>query len=147
MKSYRIRIDDHVYTVAVHATDTNPVIVTVDGESFEVWLEEGRVEAVNPAAHTLTPAPMQTEKSQAHPPVAASSNGRERIVKAPIPGVVTAILVKPGEQVQTGQVLCNLEAMKMNNAIRASRDGVIGAVLVAHGQHVRHQETLMEFSD
>lgn len=146
MKSYRIRIDDHVYTVAVHATETNPVIVTVDGESFEVWLEEGRVEAANPVARTLAPGPGQIDKKQAQAE-GALSNGSVRSIKAPIPGVVTAILVKPGEQVQTGQVLCNLEAMKMNNAIRASRDGVIGAVLVTHGQHVRHQETLMEYRE
>ena len=56
-------------------------------------------------------------------------------------------VLKPGDTVETGQVLCTLEAMKMNNAIRASRDGTIARIHVAPGDHVKHGQPLMEFSD
>jgi pyruvate carboxylase len=49
--------------------------------------------------------------------------------------------------VHTGQQLCTLEAMKMNNAIRASKDGVIGKVHVSVGQHVKHRDALFEYAD
>jgi biotin carboxyl carrier protein len=48
--------------------------------------------------------------------------------------------------VQIGDELCALEAMKMRNAIRATRAGRIATVHVAVGQHVKHQELLVEFA-
>ena len=68
-------------------------------------------------------------------------------VLAPIPGVIIAISVKPGDSVTRGQELCVLEAMKMKNAIRASRDGKIAAILVNVGDHVKNSQVLIEFTD
>jgi pyruvate carboxylase len=76
-----------------------------------------------------------------------TTNGNDRLVKAPIPGVITAIQVQPGQAVQVGDILCSLEAMKMVNSIRAARSGTIGAIHVSLGQHVRHQELLLEYAE
>jgi biotin carboxyl carrier protein len=66
------------------------------------------------------------------------------MVYALIPGVVDSIAVQAGDAVAVGQVLCALEAMKMKNAIRASRAGQIARLHVVVGQHVRHNDPLVE---
>lgn len=70
-----------------------------------------------------------------------SGDGR---VKAPIPGLITRILVEAGEAVQAGQTLLILEAMKMENEIRAPFDGVLHAVSVSVGQTVVRDQILAE---
>ena len=65
-------------------------------------------------------------------------------VKAPIPGLVTRVMVSPGDEVQAGQPLMILEAMKMENEIRAPRDGVIERLNVRPGQQVALQQVLVE---
>lgn len=71
------------------------------------------------------------------PPV---GNGR---IKAPIPGQITRVMVSPGDEVETGQPLLELEAMKMENEIRAPRAGRIKMVNVTAGQGVKLNELLV----
>ncbi|HXG88094.1 MAG TPA: biotin/lipoyl-containing protein [Vicinamibacterales bacterium] len=67
--------------------------------------------------------------------VSAKGTGPQRIL-APMPGKVVRILVKPGDQVQTRQGLIVVEAMKMENELRAARDGRVREVFVVEGQSV-----------
>ena len=64
---------------------------------------------------------------------------------APLPGTVIEIFVKPGDQIETGQVILVIEAMKMKNSIRSTRAGKIVEVLVRAGQTVAHKEPLVRF--
>jgi biotin carboxyl carrier protein len=66
---------------------------------------------------------------------AASGDAPERVV-APMPGKVVKLLVKPGDQVTSRQGVIVVEAMKMENELRAGRDGVVREVLVAEGASV-----------
>ena len=65
-------------------------------------------------------------------------------MKAPIPGLITRVLVEPGAQVGAGQALLILEAMKMENEIRAPFDGVVSSVPVTTGQTVIRNQVLAE---
>jgi biotin carboxyl carrier protein len=67
--------------------------------------------------------------------VARPSSGDGR-VKAPIPGTIVRVLVSEGQAVEVGQPLLVLEAMKMENQIRAPRSGNVGQLNVAAGQSV-----------
>jgi biotin carboxyl carrier protein len=66
---------------------------------------------------------------------AASATGPQRIT-APMPGKVVRVLVKPGDDVKARQGLVVVEAMKMENELRAARDGRVRDVAVAEGQSV-----------
>lgn len=77
----------------------------------------------------------------------SSSSLAGNVVKAPIPGVVIAVLVKPGQNVKVGQELITIEAMKMKNAIRATRDGEVALVHVEVGQTVPHSQPLITFAE
>lgn len=70
-----------------------------------------------------------------------SGDGR---VKAPIPGLIARVLVKPGAPVEAGQTLVVLEAMKMENEIRAPFDGVVSSIPVTIGQTVVRGQVLAE---
>ena len=66
---------------------------------------------------------------------AAHGNGPQRVV-APMPGKVVRVLVKAGDDVKARQGLVVVEAMKMENELRAARDGRVREVAVAEGQSV-----------
>ncbi len=66
-------------------------------------------------------------------------------VKAFIPGIITDIMVKEGQEVVRGQILLILEAMKMKNNVKSPKDGKIKKILVSNSKMVVKNETLIEF--
>jgi pyruvate carboxylase len=64
-------------------------------------------------------------------------------VAAPMPGLVTTISVKPGQEVKQGEVLLSIEAMKMETVVPAPRDGRIGEILVAPGNQIDAKDLLL----
>ena len=69
-----------------------------------------------------------------------------RIVVSPMPGLVVSMDVEPGDEVKTGQGLCVVEAMKMQNIVRAERDGVVKAVSAKAGDSVAADDVLVELA-
>jgi acetyl/propionyl-CoA carboxylase alpha subunit len=64
-------------------------------------------------------------------------------IKAPLPGKIAMIYGAPGQVVSKGDVLIVLEAMKMEHALTASRDGIIEDMLVQEGRQVKAEDTLV----
>ncbi len=135
-----VSIDQKQYQVEIENIHARPVVAVVDGERFEVMPEETMpAVAAAPAATTASPvAPIA---------VAVSKPATGNAINAPLPGVIVAILVKPGDSVNVGQELCTLEAMKMKNAIRASRAGVVGDIAISVGELVKHGQLLISLKD
>ena len=79
---------------------------------------------------------------------AAGGKGKKKSndVKAAIPGRVLRILVKPGDEVTAKQPLLVLEAMKMENDVRSTRDGTIRSIEVVAGQAVGAGDVLVRFA-
>lgn len=71
--------------------------------------------------------------------------GRESRIEAPMPGLVLKILVEVGQSVHRGDSLLVLEAMKMENDIKAHFDGVVSAIKVSRGDAVGKGHVLVEF--
>lgn len=71
------------------------------------------------------------------------TTGGEVQVKAPIPGLVVRVLVRAGDAIKAGQPIVILEAMKMENELRAVREGVIGDVKVKAGERVEQGAVLL----
>jgi propionyl-CoA carboxylase alpha chain len=69
-----------------------------------------------------------------------------RLVVSPMPGLVVSVDVASGEEVKEGQVICVIEAMKMQNIIRAERDGVIATLSAKPGETVSADDVLAEFA-
>lgn len=139
----QIIVNGNPYLVEVADLDASPMTVIVNGTSYQV---ETAADPAAPAAASMTrPAaaqPMRVAQPPVSSPVASPVNG----VTAPMPGNIINILVNVGEKVSKDQVLCTLEAMKMQNAIRAPRDGEIAAVAVTEGQSVGHGDMLFAYA-
>ena len=97
-------------------------------------------EGQNVAATSTPKEEPQQEVKKAQP----VSNGES--ITAPMPGTITNILVKEGDNVKKGQVLAILEAMKMENEIVAPHDGAVKAISVDKGQNVNPGETLLKMA-
>jgi pyruvate carboxylase len=71
--------------------------------------------------------------------------GDAKQVGAPMPGVISTLAVKQGQQVTAGDVLCSIEAMKMETAIHAEVDGVIAELLIKPGDQIDAKDLLVRF--
>ena len=64
----------------------------------------------------------------------------------PMPGLVKSLSVKAGQEIKAGEVLCIVEAMKMENVLRAERDATITVIHVKEGESIAVDAVIMEFS-
>ena len=106
--------------------------ITVEGKTYEVEVEEIGSTAAAVSRPTPASAPAAAPVKKPAAPVRAGSNE----VSAPMPGTILQIKVTEGQSVKAGDVLCILEAMKMENEIVSPRDGVIASVHVRKGDTV-----------
>lgn len=145
MKHYRITLEGRTFDVEVlDDPRQRQVRVRVDGQVFTVEaqvVESGRVES--DIAQTARP-----ESVVPAAPSSPASKGAEAVggVKAPLPGVIKSIAVRPGQQVTAGDELLVIEAMKMDNVIRASSEGKVGTIYVTEGRQVAHGEPLLDLA-
>ena len=68
-----------------------------------------------------------------------------KFLLCPMPGLVTKIMVNPGDEVQEGQALATVEAMKMENILKAEKKGVVKAVRAAAGASLKVDDVIVEF--
>ncbi|WP_394181209.1 sodium-extruding oxaloacetate decarboxylase subunit alpha [Marinomonas posidonica] len=110
--------------------------VSVAGQSYVVEVEEGGdISQIQPVSvSSSSSAPVAA-------PVAEASGGED--VPAPLAGNIFKVLVKPGQQVQEGETIMILEAMKMETEISAPKAGVVGSVHVKEGDAVQVGQALL----
>jgi len=124
-------------SAAKSAEDSGVYTVTVSGQSYVVEVVEGGdISSVTPVATTPVA------------PVAAAPNagGGGEPVASPLAGNIFKVLVTTGQQVQEGEVVIILEAMKMETEVRAARPGIVGQVMVKEGDSVAVGDTLFTLS-
>lgn len=107
--------------------------ITVNGNVYEVTVEEGTGSAADAAPKAAAPkaAPKAAKKAAAP----AGAQGAVK-VSAPMPGKILGVKAKAGDAVKKGQVIVVLEAMKMENDIVAPQDGTVASINVTEGQSV-----------
>ena len=115
--------------------------VLVDGTPYIVTLEEDQV-VVGGIAYDLAVKGLEGEK--AGPRAAAKAVAAAGAVTAIMPGKIIRVLVTEGEKVAEGDVICILEAMKMENELKAPKDGVVKALHIEPGQDVEMGAVLAE---
>ena len=136
---FNVKIGEKSYSVEIEDLNARPIVAVVDGDRFEVTPESGgQLQVQKETLAAERSAPKRVE-------VSAATASSEKSLVAPLPGTVTEIFVKPGDEVESGQILLVIEAMKMKNSIRSVRDGIVAAVLATAGQTVTHKQPLVEF--
>lgn len=123
-------------------------LITVNGKTYEVQVEEIGESAVAPIpaapvpAVKVAPIPAAIPKADVKPvSVSAGAKGKTEI-QCPMPGSILRINVSVGDTVKSGDVLCILEAMKMENEIKSPSDGVIATVNTSKGTNVNAGDLL-----
>jgi len=122
--------------------------VTLNGKIYEVEVEQGEAMMVSvsdvvsaPAAPVVSAAPIPAEK-----PVAPVYDGGGELISSPLPGSIIEIKVSAGQTVKKGQILVLIEAMKMENEVLASRDGVVRQIITSRGASVETGAPLLTLS-
>jgi len=77
--------------------------------------------------------------------MSANASGNLKDIKAPMPGLILEIKVRPGDEVKKGEVVLILEAMKMENSIKSPGDGVVKELKVSLKQSVEKNQVLIQF--
>lgn len=149
MKTYKYKIDGAAYDVTINEVQGRRAKVVVNGIPFDVEMQGTQLTEDNLPNVDTTSAPEAPAAAPAEQPAAsasassASEEGKGNPVKAPLPGVVTKILVKAGQAVKKGENILVLEAMKMENNITAENDGTVTAVCVNPGDSVLEGTVLL----
>ena len=139
MKEYKYTINGTKYEVAVGDIEENIVTVTVNGEEYKVEMElPAEPEKKKPVLGKAAAAPAEGEPAAEKAPVNANN-----AVKTPLPGVITEVNVQVGDEVQAGDTVIVLEAMKMANALQADKAGKVTAVCVKVGETVMEDDPLV----
>ncbi len=120
-----VKIDGQTYRVEIQDINKRPIVAVVDGETFEIQPE---TELGTSPAYEF---PTETKPAPAKLTASAPQTITGKALLAPLPGTVTEIFVLPGAQVEAGQPVCVIEAMKMKNTIRADRTGTVANVPLA----------------
>lgn len=140
MKEYKYTINGTVYEVSIGDIEDCKVTVTVNGEAYQVEMEKpAEPEKKKP----ILGKPAAGDASADAPVAEKAAVDKNNAVKAPLPGVITEINVQVGDEVQAGDTVVVLEAMKMANALQAEKAGKVTAICVKVGESVMEDDALV----
>jgi len=129
---FTIKVDGKAYSVELSKINRQaPFSVKVNNSSMKVELKS--------SVKTVVVAPSPSSLLVRQP---ARRMVEEGVVIAPMAGKIISVRVKKGDSVKVGDVLCTLEAMKMENEVTAPRSGVVEEVMIQEGKTVNADEVL-----
>jgi len=125
---------------------------TVNGQPFAAQVERGvgrnplaiRIAHNGTRLDTLVLSPRAAQLHALMPYKAPPD--MSRFVLSPMPGLLVEVAVQPGQKVQAGERVAVIEAMKMENVLFATADGVVGKVLAAKGESLSVDQPIVEFA-
>lgn len=146
-KKLQVKVNGKQFDVEIDDFSGNVLNLNVNGHCYKVEFEDTGSPVVKPAANQI-----QTSTSIASParastfvPIASSQVNEGDAITSPMPGVILDIAVKPGDKVSPGQPICALEAMKMKNILRSTREGTVACLEVTEGQRVPYGAVIIRF--
>ncbi len=138
MKKFSFIIKGNKYHTVIKEVEGNIATIEVNGTQYNVEMEQEVAKTKTP---TIVRKPIVNKTSEGAVPAGSNVNA----LKAPLPGNIFKINVKEGDTVNAGDTLLVMEAMKMENDIRAEKSGTISAIKVKEGEAVLQGTILIEF--
>ena len=141
-----VSVDGKVYEIDFESVSGQPVYsLIVDGRSHESYIYQGDDNWQVLMRGRLYPVQVEDEREKRLRAAAGGGIAEtgEYHLRAPMPGLVVAIPVTEGQPVKRGEVILILESMKMQNELKAPRDGTIGRLRVRPGETVEQKQTLL----
>ena len=154
MKKFKFSIDNNPFEVAVTELENGQIDVEVNGSNYIVTIDREGTKAANAPAPKAAPVAAPKAAAPAAAPKAAApaaapapaASGAVKTVKSALPGSVTKLVMEVGQAVKKGDTVMMIEAMKMENEIKAECDGTIAKFHVAAGQSVMADDKLFDIA-
>ena len=143
---HHLSINGKVFEVDFESVSGQPVYsLIIDGRSYEAYVNPGEEEWQVLLYGRQYPARVDDEREKR---LGSSSSGKAQVsgefqLKAPMPGLVVAIPVTEGQQIEKGQVLVILESMKMQNELKSPRAGKVEHIKIKNGESVEQKQLLL----
>lgn len=138
-KETSITIDSKAHKIELpKLIQEKPISIKVDAVTFEA--------EVRPAKEKSALTVLEQTRSTPPKRTTVSKREVEGVVTAPMTGKIVAVMVKNGDHVKAGQIVCILEAMKMENEITAAKAGTVQKVYIREGSSVHEGEPLLVVS-
>ncbi len=141
-----VNVDGKLYEVDFESVSGQPVYsLIVDGKSHEGYAARVEDEWQVLLHGRLFPITVEDEREKRLRSAAGGGVAEtgEFHLRAPMPGLVVTVPVEEGQPIKKGQVLVILESMKMQNELKAPRDGTLGRVRVRAGETVEQKQILL----
>ena len=141
VRHVRVKVGDRWFAVEVEQPLGSPAKVTVDGEVYLVELDRAgssQMDATSVGQPYSAPPGLVPSSAE------TLSGPASGLITSPMAGKVLAIRVKPNDKVAAGDEVCVVEAMKMEQSIRAPRSGTVKEVYVTPMQQVNINSQLVE---
>jgi len=121
--------------------------VNIDGENFRIRIEEkdGQFKIRSNGKSTIISVTSKADEILSKIGISDWSKTEESDLKAPMPGKILDVLISVGEQVEKGQSLVVLEAMKMENMLKSPKDGIIAEIKTLKADTVEKNQILITF--
>jgi len=142
--SWSCRLDGRDFPVDVVSPQPGHLSLLVDGRSYDVKQEAGAAETNIVVGHERFTAAVRDPRSLRGRRSADSPGQGARKVTAPMPGKVVRILAGVGTDVEAGQAVLVIEAMKMQNELKSPKKGKVSKLTVKEGDAVEAGQTLAE---
>lgn len=137
MKNYKFTINGTVYEVEILKIENRLANIEVNGTPYSVEINK---EVKNVKTPTILRPKLREEIKE----IEKKPGGKGKPIRTPLPGIILKLNVAQGDAVKKGQVLFVLEAMKMENEIKAEADGTVSSVIVTVGQSVLQEDVIIE---
>ena len=128
MKEFKFKINGQDYNATVAEENAGALVVTVNGQTYQVEVPQTKASAPKMARATS----------------GAAQAGGPKNINSELPGTVTKVVAANGQHVKKGDVLLVIEAMKMANDIVSDVEGTVQRIAVAEGQSVNQGDLLVE---
>ncbi len=145
---FRVRLGDQWHPVELERVgETARYSLLLDRRPYDVFAEEGphgyHIVIGSRLFAITTPGPIRGRPAEGPEELETATEGEEWVLTSPMAGIVQEVLVQPGDEVEAGQVVMVIEAMKMQNDLHARRAGTVKAVYASVGQRVEQGAPLL----
>jgi biotin carboxyl carrier protein len=135
-----VEVDNVRLNYSLTELNGSKFILRIENKFYEsaLWKKNDDVELIQINSTNIDLSIRTTLQEKAYQLLSKSNSSLEKltIIKSPMPGLVLKILKKAGDNIAKGETVMILEAMKMENEIKSSMDGIISEILVSEGKPV-----------
>lgn len=146
MKTYKVYVDSKWYKVSILDRDKDFVNVSVEGMFFKVSINDIQNFSGNTPVFSRIKNLMKNtffNNSSEDKSVSNDTVDSNKTFSSPLPGMIISVSVNVGDEIVIGDEICVLEAMKMQQSLKATWSGIVSSVEISSGDKVTTGQTLV----